>query len=58
MMKKSVMRTKRELFDYAFTMLEWVINEERMLGNVVGSRGSDGTFQPLEAPPVTRLREK
>lgn len=42
-------RTKRELFDNAFALLEWMVCETRN-GNTVGSRGPNGKFREICMP--------
>lgn len=45
----SGIRTKRELFDNAFALLEWVV-QEILNGNTMGSRTPSGEFREICMP--------
>jgi hypothetical protein len=47
--KHGGLRSKRELFDTAFTLLKWAVKKKAQ-GVAVGSMNSDGTFVELEMP--------
>lgn len=55
MMAKTGLRTKREFFDYAFTIFEWAI-EETAVGNTVGSLTPKSVFRSLETPPLKNVQ--
>jgi hypothetical protein len=47
--KHGGLRSKRELFDTAFTFLKWAVKKKAQ-GVAVGSMNADGTFVELEMP--------
>ncbi|PIQ68674.1 MAG: hypothetical protein COV91_02850 [Candidatus Taylorbacteria bacterium CG11_big_fil_rev_8_21_14_0_20_46_11] len=55
-MAKSGYRTKREFWDSAVNLLEWAI-VKHLEGGRVGVQTEEGTFLPLEMPPVTLLKK-
>src|SRR3989338_8339726 len=55
MMAKTGLRTKREFFDYAFTIFELAI-EETAVGNTVRSLTPKSVFRSLETPPLKNVQ--
>jgi hypothetical protein len=54
-MAKAGLRTKREFFDYAITIVDWMIEETRA-GRTVGYWRRDGVFVPLCSPALESAR--